>query len=151
MKLQFGAYVFTCISEIQPERNYDGQVKSLMPQSRYLNADHLELNQYGAGPFCRFKIPNHYEQCGVYALVCDGQVMYIGECVNLSRRFNMGYGIINPRNSFVGGQETNCRINHLILQTTQASKDLSLWFYPTEEHKKIEEELLRTMNTPWNR
>jgi hypothetical protein len=136
MKLQIGGYTFTYIGEIQPEKDSAGQVKPHMPQSRYLNVEHLRINKNGHGPFCGFKIPNHYEQCGVYALFCDGQVMYIGECVNLTRRFNMGYGIINPRNCFVGGQETNCRINNLVFQTTQASKSLSLWFYSTAQHKK---------------
>ena len=151
MTLQIGEFPFIFIAEILPEKEPDGQVKAYLPQGRYLNEEHLPLNPYGQGPFCRFKIPNYLDQCGVYALVCDDQVVYIGECVHLARRFNMGYGTINPRNCFVGGQETNCRINHLIFQAVQENQRVSLWFYATAQYKKLESQLLQTVPTPWNR
>lgn len=151
MILQVGGYPFTYICEIQPEKDTAGSVRAYLPQSRYRSAEHLALNKYGQGPFCRFKIPNHHHQRGVYALVSNNVVMYVGECVDLSRRYNMGYGIISPRNCFVGGQETNCRINHLIFQITQDGKVLSLWFYPTPNHKDIESKLLGSIHTQWNR
>ena len=56
-----------------------------------------------------------------------------------------------PRNCFMGGQETNCRINHLIFKITQKGKGLSLWFCPTPNYKDIESNLLTSFHTPWNK
>lgn len=151
MKLKLGGYPFEYICEIQPAKTLLGSIKADKPQPRYENSKHLALNKYGQGPFCSFKIPNHYHQCGVYALVSGKEVMYIGECVDLSQRYNMGYGTISPRNCFVGGQETNCRINHLVFEITKKRKRLSLWFYPTPNHKDVERILLASIRTPWNR
>lgn len=151
MELSIGGFPFTYICDIHPEEESSGSVKIYLPQSRYRNSEHLPLNQYGRGPFCKFKIPNNHHQCGVYALVSEETVMYIGETIDLSRRYNLGYGIISPKNCFVGGQETNCRINHLILQLIQNGKRLSLWFYPTAKHKEVEGKLQASIHTPWNR
>ncbi len=122
-----------------------------MPQSRYKNADNLSLNRYGRGPFLKFKIQNRHSFSGVYAVVTDGVVRYIGECQNLSSRYNMGYGNISPRNCFVGGQETNCRLNNLILCAAKEGAAMSLWFLRTEDYKAIERELRYSECPGWNR
>lgn len=103
------------------------------------------------GHFCKFKIPRECGESGVYAIVLDGAVKYIGECVNLAFRYNMGYGNISPRNCFVGGQETNCRINNLIYTEAQQDIEIGLWFFATVEYKAIEEQLRSEMRLEWNR
>jgi hypothetical protein len=77
--------------------------------------------------------------------------MYIGECVNLSSRYNAGYGQISPRNCFVGGQETNCRINNLIYGEATHSHKIELWFHQSDHYKSIEAELRKELNPAWNR
>jgi len=149
--MKIGRYDFEMVCSIQPETNPDGSIKEFMPQSRYRNDIKVPLNHYGKGPFCKFKIPNGCNNCGVYAIVVEGHAKYIGECVNLSSRYNMGYGIISPRNCFVGGQETNCRINNLILLASKNGTQLSLWFLPTKEYKAIEQELRDLEKPEWNR
>jgi len=106
---------------------------------------------YGKGPFGKFRIPNNYNVSGVYAVVVEGELKYIGECLNLSSRYNMGYGIISPRNCFVGGQETNCRLNNLIYQTANAGRKISLWFMQTKDYKAIERKLRASDPPEWNR
>jgi len=64
----------------------------------------------GSGPFCRFRIPSNLPLEGVYALLIGESVRYVGECIHLSKRFNMGYGQISPRNCFVGGQPQIARL-----------------------------------------
>jgi hypothetical protein len=103
-------------------------VAEVNPQSRYANTKQLGLNKYGAGPFCKFAISSTYAECGVYAITVNAQVMYIGECVNLSSRYNAGYGQISPRNCYSGGQETNCRINNLIYEEATNSHDIECGF-----------------------
>lgn len=95
-----------------------------MPQSRYNNGKNLPVNRYGQGPFCKFRIPNGQHYSGVYAVMVGRQVKYIGECENLSSRFNMGYGNISPRNCFRGGQETNCRLNNLICEVAKRGESI---------------------------
>jgi hypothetical protein len=63
----------------------------------------------------------------------------------------MGYGIISPRNCFIGGQETNCRLNNLILLAARGGAKLSLWFLPTDEYKGVEHELRASEKPEWNR
>ncbi|MBW2078976.1 MAG: GIY-YIG nuclease family protein [Deltaproteobacteria bacterium] len=149
--LKIGKYVFHKICDIRPEQDSLGRVLELFPQGRYNNKGNLPLNKYGAGPFCKFKIPNNYNVPGVYALVVDRSTKYIGECENLSYRYNMGYGNISPRNCYAGGQETNCRTNNLILKAAKSGAMISLWFLETEDYKAIEANLRSSENPEWNR
>lgn len=144
-------YEFEYVCDIDPLKDADGSVRQFMPQTRYRNARNLPLNRYGEGPFCRFTIPQTYKFCGVYVLTAREQIRYVGECLNLSARFNMGYGNISPRNCFKHGQETNCRLNNLIYATLQGSARISLWFFGTPDHKMVEASLRSAINPPWNR
>jgi hypothetical protein len=107
--MKLGDYDFEHVCDIEPARSAEGILTQFMPQGRYRNARNLPLNTYGVGPFCKFKIPGRFQACGVYVLTVDSELRYIGKCANLSKRFNMGYGNISPKNCFKGGQETNCR------------------------------------------
>lgn len=149
--LDIGGYSFALICDIEPEREDDGTVRIDWPGGRYNNAAGLPLNKYGTGPFCRFKIPGHLARSGVYAFVVNGKAQYVGECENLSARFNIGYGNISPRNCFIGGQETNCRINNLVLKAVDEAACVALWFYETDDYKLIESKLRQTSAFGWNR
>lgn len=151
VNVRIGQYDFIFISLIEPERNIDGSIKEYMPQSRYENSSKLSLNKYGKGPFCKFKIPRDIELAGIYALNANDKVKYIGECEALSSRFNMGYGNISPRNCFIGGQETNCRINSIILESLKKGTQISLWFHQSAQYKQIEQELREFISPEWNR
>jgi hypothetical protein len=122
-----------------------------MPQSRYLNTRQLPLNNYGAGPFCKFNISSRFAESGVYVLTIDDEVRYVGECANLSARFNAGYGNISPKNCFKGGQETNCRLNNLIYRAACAGQKITLWFLRTADYKVIEATIRAASRLAWNR
>ena len=149
--MKIGAYEFNQICTIEPEQNSNGMIKQYMPQSRYKNKNKLPLNRYGKGPFCKFRIPNNYTVSGVYAIVVENKVKYIGECLNLSLRYNMGYGIISPRNCFKGGQETNCRVNNLIYYVANTGRKISLWFLQSKDYKAVENMLRANMEPEWNK
>jgi len=149
--LKIGAYNFHKVCDIRPDQTPSGKIVEHLPQERYKNEDDLPLNKYGAGPFCKFKIPSGYNSAGVYAIVVGGKTKYVGECENLSSRYNMGYGNISPRNCFIGGQETNCRINNLILNSTKSGIPVSLWFIATEDYKAVEMSLRNSEELEWNR
>jgi hypothetical protein len=144
-------YSFEWVAEIAPVRASDGSINTYLPQDRYQNERGLALNRYGAGPFCKFSIPWSFAKAGVYLIVVSGAIRYVGECANLSSRFNMGYGNISPRNCFKGGQETNCRLNALIYEGSSRGERIELWFHPTEDYKRAEAILRARLRAEWNR
>jgi hypothetical protein len=149
--MKIAEYEFEHICDIAPTRGADGTVQQFMPQERYTNLRNLPLNKYGAGPFCKFKIPNRVQLSGVYVLTINDEIRYVGECANLSARFNMGYGNISPKNCFKGGQETNCRLNNLVYLAAVAGQRISLCFFSTTNHKRMEAALRSTLKLAWNR
>jgi hypothetical protein len=142
---------FGFICRIEPHRDRHGSIEELFPQCRFDNQQALPLNKYGDGPFCKFKIPNGLDLNGVYAILVDESLKYIGECEYLTSRYNMGYGNISPRNCFRGGQETNCRINNLILRAAKGGSTITLWFHESSRYKEIERALRETLRPKWNR
>jgi hypothetical protein len=150
-RLTIASYEFEQICELAPYRNPDGTVRQFMPQDRYKNLWGILLNKYGKGPFCKFQIPTKIETSGVYVITIDHAIRYVGECENFSTRFNAGYGNISPRNCFVGGQDTNCRLNNLVYSAAVAGETVLLWFFKTTDYKTVEAELRSTLRPPWNR
>lgn len=141
---------FAFVADIVPQRTTEDAIHALLPQARYANARGDPLNRYGAGPFCKFTIPRSYHHSGVYLILAGDHLKYVGECANLTARFNAGYGNISPKNCFKGGQETNCRLNNLIYIATTGGEPLTLWFHATADYKTIEATLRSKLRAPWN-
>lgn len=141
---------FNFICEIKPLTDEHGNVIEYYPYKEYKNVADKELNKYGKGPFCKFKIPNNINQAGVYIIKVNEKVKYVGECENLSSRYNMGYGQISPRNCFIGGQPTNCKINSHILREVKDGSKVHLLFYETEHRFEVERDLIRKYEPEWN-
>jgi hypothetical protein len=147
----FGGYNFERIDAIEPDRDSTGAIREFMPQSRYRNARALPLNEHGAGPFCRFTVARGVHSPGVYMLTLNGQTVYVGKCHDLGERFgSRGYGAIQPKNCFVGGQSTNCKINNRVLQHAKRGQTIELWFHTTDEGTSIERDLIVKTRPPWN-
>jgi hypothetical protein len=144
-------FEFGYVCDIEPVRALDGSIQTFMPQSQYKNVRNLPISSNGAGPFCKFKIPNSFRVSGVYIISVDDEIRYVGECINFSKRFNAGYGNICPRNCFKGGQGTNCRLNNLVYSATVAGSRISLWFFQTPGYKAVEVSLRSTLRPIWNR
>ena len=144
-------YEFELVSDIEPRKDAHGSVCQFAPQRRYQNVGGVPLNRYGAGPFCKFNITNLFRASGVYIISAGEETRYVGECADLSARFNAGYGNISPKNCYKGGQETNCRLNNLIYMATVSGERLSLWFFGTTNYKAVELELRQHLSPPWNR
>lgn len=144
-----GGYRFAIVGPIEVRRNENGSVWSHTPQPRYQKAAKSRLNRYGDGEFCDFRVPGLAHEGGVYALFVSDDLKYVGEAVDLHRRW-YEYGHISPRKCFEGGQETNCRVNKLIMSAVRDGRPLSLWFHPTQRRKEIEAELRERFRPPWN-
>ena len=149
-KIELLGYLFERICRIVPELDENGALVEYMPQSDYNNVHRLPLNKYGSGSFCRFRIPKSITEAGVYAVMVNDKIKYVGECDNLSYRWNIGYGNISPRNCFVSGQSTNCRMNKLILEAYKSGNNVSLFFHQAKNRFQIESELIEKLRPQWN-
>lgn len=143
-------YELYYLQDLLPVCNESGNVKKFYPQNDYNNKKNLPLSYRGEGAFCRFSIKAE-NWPGVYLWVVDEQIIYIGETAGLRQRFNMGYGNISPRNCYVGGQSTNCKMNKVVLSKYEQGKIVSLYFYNTMDYKRVELDLLRKIKTMYNK
>jgi hypothetical protein len=148
--IEIHGYKFRFITDIEIDRAQDGRPIEYMPQDQYRNEKGLKLNKYGKGPFCRFRIPA-IRQSGVYIIRLDAKPIYVGECQNLGSRFNIGYGIISPRNCYIGGQNTNCRLNNAILVAIRQGHKIDLLFFETQQRFLVEKQLIKEIGPIWNR
>lgn len=111
------------------------------------------LNRYGDLTYSTFAIAPEASSNtkGVYAYFVGDDLKYIGRCKDsMRKRVNQGYGKIHPKNCYLDGQATNCRLNALITQTRD---DVSLWLCPftaDQEIEAMERQLLRQYCPPWN-
>lgn len=133
-------YNFYCVQQLIPEC-VNGKVKEYYPQNNYKNKDGLSLFYYGSGAFCHFSI-DAPSVSGVYLWMVENEIIYIGETLDLRQRFNVGYGNIAPRNCYVGGQSTNCKMNKVVMEYYKKGKPVNLYFYATPNYKRVELELL---------
>jgi hypothetical protein len=151
LTVDIAGYIFYHVQDIHPARNSYGQVEEFMPQSQYLKRAISRLNPHGRGPFCRFSLDKKWQGfSGVYALIINGVLMYIGETVDLYKRFNTGYGNISPKNCYQGGQPTNCKINNLILNKYLNNEITSVYFVHTSDYKRIEKSVLSKVKPYYN-
>ena len=149
-RLQLGEWGFELVASLAPERDQSGAIIEYSPQGRYQRAGTIPLHKHGHGTFCKFRINVPAAQAGVYALVVDGDVRYVGECDDLRERFNTGYGIISPRNCYAGGQMTNCKINRRVLDVSKAGNGVDVYFHPSSQRKSVEARLIEQYSPPWN-
>jgi len=111
------------------------------------------LNKYGDLVYSKFWIANSpvAKQTGIYAYYLDDVLQYIGRCTDsLEKRVNQGYGKIHPKNCYLDGQSTNCRLN---AEITQVRDSISLWFCPHDSVPDIElfeSQLIGRYKPPWN-
>ena len=111
------------------------------------------LNPYGDLQYSTFSLAtSEFEAAtGVYAYF-DGNILrYIGRCRDsMKKRVNQGYGKVHPKNCYLDGQATNCRLNALISKT---SETISLRMYRIEDRSEIEHvesSLIQRHKPYWN-
>lgn len=153
MNLSNLTHSFEFVDSISVERNEAGLVDIKTPQIRYEKSDEYSVHRYGWGPFCKFSVDTseYIGSEGVYIFTAGYEIKYVGETVDIHNRIQPGYGNISPKNCFEGGQQTNCRINHLILETVRNGGQVSLWVKETQDRKRQETELIEQCDPPWNK
>ena len=144
--------IFIWAANIRPKTRKDGTLWTDMPQARYAEAAQTRLNRHGAGPFCSFDVRGLPDTPGIYAVTLNGILTYVGIATkSLKQRWGpQGYARISPRNCYVGGQSTNCKLNRAILEAAQQKRTVELWIREMDEPRTLEEQLIRGLNPPWN-
>lgn len=144
-------YEFSFASSIDAARDEAGRLLNYTAHERFANPKGLRLNAYGAGPFVHLKLDVLPKTPGVYVVAEHERTLYVGRAASLSERWGRrGYSVIDPRNCFVGGQSTNCRVNGLVAGRLAAGASLDLWIHETYETRLVEAELIGAIRPPWN-
>ncbi len=144
-------YDFEYVQDIKPVVDRYGRILEYSPQGQYDKRDSFALNRHGSGTFCRFSInPKWSGVSGVYTFFIDDKLVYIGQASDFAKRFNMGYGNISPKNCYVGGQSTNCKINKLVLNSVKAGQRVSVYFHITNGYNQVESELIKHYKPQYN-
>ena len=110
------------------------------------------LNRDGDEEYSIFRTADKgvIDKRGIYAYKIKNELKYIGRCRDsMQKRVNQGYGKIHPKNCYIDGQATNCRLNALI---TAERKSVSLWFCALDLDKINQAEccLIDAYQPPWN-
>ncbi len=115
----------------------------------------LFLNPYGDSQYCIFSFINRefYERKGIYVYKLNNKIVYIGRVKGINTfntRINQGYANISPKNCYIDGQSTNCRVNSLI---NSHAKSIKLFILPLDNDKeiiKLEKILIDLLKPEWN-
>ena len=124
---------------------------ALVTSLQYLIENDKNIKSKEDIKFCKFNINKIYQKkCGIYIWVQGNEIIYIGKTVNLLTRFNSGYGRISPRNCYIGGQSTNCKMNHAFYEIYKNGGVINLYFKETLDYNNLEKELLQLIPTKYN-
>lgn len=143
---------FVLVGIIQPKTEKDGTPCIYMPKERYPKAKQKPLHSHGEGPFCRFNVDGLPDTSGIYAVTLTGRLTYVGIAKkSLKQRWGpQGYALISPVNCYEGGQPTNCKVNHAILEAVWRKQVVELWIREMDEPRSLETQLIRELSPPWN-
>jgi hypothetical protein len=111
------------------------------------------LNNYGDESYCRFCITEQavHVAKGLYLFSAGGEILYLGRCRDsFAQRINRGYGSISPKNCYLDGQSTNCRINSLVADQSSQIR-FEVWVSDDElAIEELEVLLINEHKPPWN-
>lgn len=139
MEKQILNYKFKFVTEINPERNDEGEIIGYNYKDK-AKSEGKTFNTYGGKTFCSLKLKINKDMQGLYALYIDDELYYIGETSDLRARWSsMGYGHITYKNSLLGGQTTNCMVNSSIYDKAKDNAKIKLYFC---EHLSAEREII---------
>lgn len=140
-------YDFKFIETINPEKDADGKLKTIKH-----NLPESEIHRFGGLEYCYFNVEEAQGKSGVYALVVDDEPVYIGCTYNLAVRWSREqYGKIREGEcKRKNGLLTNCNVNAYICGAVKENKECKLYFYETQDYKKIESEIIKSQQPMLN-
>lgn len=124
---------------------------NLRPQDRFSNPRGYPLAPENDTLYCSFKV-NAPKRPGIYWILLDGAVVYIGRAKSLHNRLSIQYGTVSPRHPFKGGQLQKCRINAKINSALNAGSLITFRWEACEDYEDREKRLLEdpAKRPSWN-
>ena len=124
---------------------------NLRPQDSFANPKGYLLDQDHDTYYCSFKVPAP-QVSGIYRIIVDDHVVYIGRAQCLKNRLSDQYGRVSPRHPFKGGQLQKCRTNAKINKALETGSTVVFRWEVCEDFKDRERRLLEdpTNRPPWN-
>ena len=68
----------------------------------------------------------------------------------MRKRINSGYGKISPKNCFIDGQSTNCKVNALVTKNRDSVVLKIFVMSDNKEIKELENRLILEYEPEWN-
>lgn len=127
--LDLGSVQFQYLADLLPDGDPSGRTDRYTAHDKYRNDSGLALNPEGVGPFCRLRVRHAPKAAGVFALLCEGSVVYLGATDDLYHTINLELGLIAPRACYERGDENACRVNNRVLTAHEHGSTVSLWFH----------------------
>lgn len=112
------------------------------------------LNADGDSTFSDFKLSDSSlgRLRGLYLYRLEREVVYVGRCLDsFAKRINQGYGQIHPKNCYIDGQRTNCRLNALVTANRGNVEFFACPLDRADEITAFERDLLRALRPSWNK
>ncbi|WP_298571844.1 hypothetical protein [uncultured Aliiroseovarius sp.] len=124
---------------------------NLRPQDRFTNPKKYPLAREYDTHYCSFKV-DAPKRSGVYWILLDGAVVYIGRAKSLHNRLSIQYGTVSPRHPYKGGQLQKCRTNAKINKALGAGRSVVFRWEACEDYEDREKRMLEDpeMRPPWN-
>lgn len=126
------------------KKNSDGEPALENPQEG-IPPDELHKNL--EPPFCVLRFPKLPKEAGAYVIVVAEKVVYVGNAAGgLARRWSQYKRITNSKVR-LGGNSTNCKINHRLLEENNNGHAAHLWFKRVVD---LERSMIKHFSPPWN-
>ncbi|MFC0524501.1 hypothetical protein ACFFGV_13075 [Pontibacillus salicampi] len=140
---------FEFVSMIEPDKTASGRVLEYIPENPFQEEEERVNYPFAGGPFCSFSIPT-YEENGIYLLLVNERINYVGKCSHLSHLFNNGFGSIVLERSYIMNNLELCRINYKMLQAFFKGGSITLLFAQTAEDRNWTTFLAKRFLPEWN-
>lgn len=128
---ELGGLSLAYVLDVVPDQTPDGEAIIYEAHTRYDNPFGRELLLVGMGPFCRFREPGLPHTAGAMLLTVDGGPALLLDAANLNQEINLRFGLIAPRQCYVGGDALACQVNAEVLRAVRNGQVVSLWFRAT--------------------
>jgi hypothetical protein len=120
------------------EHDDDGHILEYSPLAG-MAAVEQRYPAWALGPFGRVEPERGLPELpGVYALVEQGVVRYVGSTVNLARTFDARHGLghISRRDCQLSKHEERCRLNRLVIASAKAGRVVDVYLITTQDTKR---------------
>lgn len=145
-----GGIWFADVAAVTCDRDAFGRVAVETPALHAANPNRAQ-HAYGRGPFARLGFATGEQRPGVFAVLVDGRLRYLGRTASLAGSFGAsGLGRIDARACVEPRELWRCRVNGEIAQALRRGASVTVLFHPSRHAADLERSLIATLAPDWN-